>query len=326
MRKAAEAIDDRLVRNCITRPFRIAQTRDQLDRMSLILAILTVLEWHVKKQPLRRCHTRIDPLADRGSGQAPRDGIGSERLRSAPEQVTGELIEYDHGGQQCAWRLCLAATVCNELLVQREEAAADPRIDAIALSKPILFAQLVKPEFQNRSHPGRFGWLAARMRVRHVAARQRSVWESGQTKGRSDMLGISRILERLLAHELRDREVLSHGQTRGYAHRIGRPCELRKGCAGAADDRKRGSVSIRRSRVVVSQPLQALTADLSGSISCATFSMSQERGVTGTSMMESTVRLLAACIERSQIALLCLRCGRLLTRCEGSGTTPSVGQ
>lgn len=169
MRKAAEAIDDRLMSDCVTRPLPIAQARNQLDRISLILAILAVLEWHVQKQPLRLRQTSVGAPSDRRSGQTSRDGIGSERLRRTPEEVTGELIEDDHGGQQRAWSLRETAAVSNELSVQREETAADPRVDAIILGKPMRLAQLVKPEFENGGHPRRFGWRAARMRVWHRA-------------------------------------------------------------------------------------------------------------------------------------------------------------
>src|SRR6516162_6591311 len=48
MRKAAEAIDDRLVRDCIARPGLVAQTRDQLHSVRLIFAVLAMLEWHVE--------------------------------------------------------------------------------------------------------------------------------------------------------------------------------------------------------------------------------------------------------------------------------------
>src|ERR1700677_1650131 len=100
VRKAPESIDDDLVRDRIACPVLLAQASDEFDRKCLVLAILAMLERQVQKQALLLFHVDVEALPDGGSGKPAREGISREGTRRAAEQITRELIQDNHGGQQ----------------------------------------------------------------------------------------------------------------------------------------------------------------------------------------------------------------------------------
>src|SRR5580693_1762541 len=153
MRKAAEAIDDRLVLQGIVRPLRVAELREQLHRQRLIGAIFAMLERQVEEHALLRRHADVETLSDRLSGKSPRDWIGRIGAGRIAEEISRELIEHDDGGEQLMARHAIDPLVCHEPLVQPKETLADLRIGVLALREPMSFAQLVEPEMQNLGYP-----------------------------------------------------------------------------------------------------------------------------------------------------------------------------
>src|SRR5579864_5000755 len=155
MRKAAESIDDRLVRVCSARPLLFAQARDQLNCQRLVLAILAMLEWHIEKQPLLLFHCEVEAFFQRASGQSTRHWIDRECTWRAPEQVARELIQNNYGSQHRTLRRCDGPRVGNDPFVQRNEATADLRINLVAPHEPMSLAQFVKPKMKDFGYPGR---------------------------------------------------------------------------------------------------------------------------------------------------------------------------
>ena len=122
MRKAAEAIDDRLVRQRVARPPLVPQLPDQMNGERLILAILAVLEGEVDKELFVARHCDIESSVDGEAREPARDGVGGKGAWCAPEHVARKLIHYDHGGEHWAWCGDIDPIALHELPMQRSEA------------------------------------------------------------------------------------------------------------------------------------------------------------------------------------------------------------
>ena len=97
MGKAAEAIDDRLVR---VRPLYepgIGKPGHQGDAACLRRSILGVLERQIEKQSTGLGYRQIEASGNRCLREAQGLGIAGKRARCAPEHVARKLIEHDHG-------------------------------------------------------------------------------------------------------------------------------------------------------------------------------------------------------------------------------------
>jgi hypothetical protein len=99
-----------------------------------------MLERQVKEQALLRRHGVVETLSDRTAGKPPRDWIGRIGAGRIAEEISRELVEHDHGGQQRTAHGGIDSVAGHEPRVQPQEALADLRIGVLALGEPTSFA------------------------------------------------------------------------------------------------------------------------------------------------------------------------------------------
>ena len=95
-------------------------------------------------------------MARLGNGEGQR--VGGEGAGRAAEDVAGELVEGDDGGQGAVGtgERLVDGPRC-QLLDQWTEARADRLVDGGIAHEPRLAAELAEPEAQHIADPGRFG-------------------------------------------------------------------------------------------------------------------------------------------------------------------------
>jgi hypothetical protein len=168
--KAAESIDDHLVRQGISRPFLVTKLFEKAERQRLVLAVLAMLERKVKKKPLLLVHGRVETLLNRLLGEPARDEVGCKGSWSAPKHVARKLIQDNYCGEQWAWSANTGTFLSRKLTVQCQETLANLRINVVASREPTIFCQLLEPEADDIADPGLFDIFG----VRGVSGRPQS--------------------------------------------------------------------------------------------------------------------------------------------------------
>src|SRR5262245_40968701 len=162
MRKAAEAVDDLLVRFGLFHEFGVGQRCHQGYAAALRRDVLAVFKRQIKKQPRPGTDLRIEAFGNRRLGEAERRRVAGVGLRRATKDVARELIEHNHRRKR---RLGIRQTGLKREAFDRcmrlQEAPAQVLVKGCILTEPAFGCGRLQPEAQHildpavKSHAGR---------------------------------------------------------------------------------------------------------------------------------------------------------------------------